>query len=36
MEDEVALAMKKYLHHNLGPTVIDIPTDIIVGSGKIV
>ncbi|KAJ2986781.1 hypothetical protein HDV02_006571 [Globomyces sp. JEL0801] len=36
MEEEVALALKNYLHSHLGSTVIDIPTDVFVSKGNIV
>jgi hypothetical protein len=36
MEEEVSLAMKKYLHNNLGPFVLDVPTDVIDGRGRVV
>ena len=36
MEEEVALALKNYLHLHLGSTVIDMPTDVVGTNGNIV
>jgi hypothetical protein len=36
MEEEVALALKSYLHLHLGSTVIDMPTDVFGINGNIV
>jgi len=36
MEEEVALAMKNYLHSHVGSNVIEMPTDVVGTGGKIV
>lgn len=36
MEEEVALALKNYLHSHLGSAVIDMPTDVFGSKGNIV
>ncbi|EGF83440.1 hypothetical protein BATDEDRAFT_85917 [Batrachochytrium dendrobatidis JAM81] len=36
MEEEVALALKNYLHLHLGSAVIDMPTDVLGSNGNIV
>ena len=36
MEEEVALAMKNYLHSHVGSNVIEMPTDVVGTGGNIV